>query len=41
MFTLVIISKKRSLEQQNPEDFPFIIVIAEFSIPKAKIVKNG
>jgi len=33
--------KKRNLEQQNPDKFPYVIVVAEFSIPKAKIEKNG
>lgn len=33
--------KKRQLERQNPHNFPNVIVIAEFSIPKAKIEKNG
>lgn len=33
--------KKRNLEKQNPDNFPFFIIVAEFSIPKAKIGKNG
>lgn len=33
--------KKRNLERQNQDNFPYVIVVAEFSIPKAKIEKNG
>ncbi|MCB9264996.1 MAG: hypothetical protein H6558_08225 [Lewinellaceae bacterium] len=33
--------KKRQVERQNLENFPILIVVAEFSIPKAKMEKNG